>query len=603
MTRTTAAIVSTLTLALTFPACDAGEQRVVLGGTIDLSATAADMTESATVRRVWGAAGDYANPSPDGRYVAFVDWTTGDVAMHEVSTGLDRHLTEKGTWTENGGWAEEPLFSPDGRQVAYSFGNVRVPNANFQYELRVVTLGDTTQRIVHALTPRDSWIVPLDWSAAGGILVEICRGPDRDRVTELAVVHPTSGAVRVLRTIARAADNLHEAAFSPDARFVVYRQGKNLRMIGTDGSGDRSLGVEIRWLLGWAPNGRGVLVHASARSTTGIWLVPLSNSRQAGEPVLVRGGMAAFVPAGLAGDHYYYRVPVEAPRVYVTSVEIPSGRTLAPPMAVTSPVEGRGTGPSWSPDGRSLAYSVFDFSERTQRIMVRDLNGDAVRELATVAGTLARTAWAPDGRAVYAIEGGSVVRIDVRTGVVGEPVEYGGRGATIAPDGRLVYARNAPERDDLASGLFVRDLATGAERQLYDGPAATHALGISPDGRDLAVVLHTAAPRASRLVIVPLAGGAMREVARAEYPMEFNASAVGSVNWTPDGRTILVRAWSQDPEVSQILAVPAAGGQPVPVMRASGRNHTFHPDGRRMAYSAGESRDELWVLDDLSPQR
>ncbi len=56
------------------------------------------------------------NVSPDGRYFAFVDWSTGgDLAVRDLTTGAERRLT-KNTGREE---AEDAMFSPDGRQIAY----------------------------------------------------------------------------------------------------------------------------------------------------------------------------------------------------------------------------------------------------------------------------------------------------------------------------------------------------------------------------------------------------------------------------------------------------------------------------------------------------
>ena len=618
MTRNTGTITVAFGLTLALAACDASQRQVVLGGAIDLSATTLDSAESATLRRVWARAGDYATPSPDGRSIAFVDWSTGDVAVHDLASGEDRRLTNKGTWTENGSWAEEPLFSPDGRQVAYSYGNVRVPNANFQYELRVVAVNDTTPRVLVALSPRDMWINPTDWSATQGILVEIFRRDDQERATEdLAIVNPANGASRVLRTVRwndGAPDAMHDAAFSPDGRSVVYRRGRDVRVIGSDGSGDRSLAVEARWVLGWSRDGGSVLVHASAQSTTGIWSVPVSRGRRAGDPQLVRGGMPAFLPGGFAGSSYYYHVPVDAPRVFIASVDVLSGRVLSPPVAITSPVQGRGGAPAWSPDGRNLAYYVRDRSERTTRIMLRDANGDAVRELATLPqNQLHGILWAPDGQALYVhvnpASSGTVLRVDIRTGEVRDAFADGGpaaattgRGMAMTPDGRLVYPRSAPERPEITSGLFARDLATGREERIADERAATQAIGVSPDGRQLALVLRPDSTRVTRVVTMPIAGGPMREIARAAYPVHYESQY--AVNWTPDGRHVLVMrgSWEGD-STHAIVAIPEGGGDIIQVMRSGGQNgHTLHPDGRRIAYSGGAHRDELWVLDDLTPQ-
>src|SRR5712671_1288619 len=49
-------------------------------------------------RQVWADAIDNEGaPSPDGRYLSFVDWSTGDLAIRDLSTGANRRLTNKGT--------------------------------------------------------------------------------------------------------------------------------------------------------------------------------------------------------------------------------------------------------------------------------------------------------------------------------------------------------------------------------------------------------------------------------------------------------------------------------------------------------------------------
>ena len=39
-------------------------------------------------------------PSPDGRYLSYTDWETGDLAIYEFATGKKRRLTNKGSWDE-----------------------------------------------------------------------------------------------------------------------------------------------------------------------------------------------------------------------------------------------------------------------------------------------------------------------------------------------------------------------------------------------------------------------------------------------------------------------------------------------------------------------
>ena len=82
---------------------------------------ASSATASGVVaRQIWaGPEVDIlGGPSPDGRYLSFVDWTTGDLAIHDLATGEKRRLTNKGSWYESQAYAGFSTPSPDGKQVA-----------------------------------------------------------------------------------------------------------------------------------------------------------------------------------------------------------------------------------------------------------------------------------------------------------------------------------------------------------------------------------------------------------------------------------------------------------------------------------------------------
>ena len=63
-----------------------------------------------------GAIGRGSLPSADGRYVSFTD-ESGNVALRDIRTGLNRRLTQGGDWWN--AWSSGPVVSPDGLEVAY----------------------------------------------------------------------------------------------------------------------------------------------------------------------------------------------------------------------------------------------------------------------------------------------------------------------------------------------------------------------------------------------------------------------------------------------------------------------------------------------------
>ncbi len=98
-----------------------------------------------TVRRVWeGSRVDtMGGPSLDGRYLSFVDWSTGDVAIRDLVTGESRRLTNNKSYR---GEPVFPRFSPDGTQVAYGWFNYE----DFSHDLRVVGIEDSEPRVLFA---------------------------------------------------------------------------------------------------------------------------------------------------------------------------------------------------------------------------------------------------------------------------------------------------------------------------------------------------------------------------------------------------------------------------------------------------------------------
>ncbi len=105
------------------------------------------MAAAATVtRQVWaGSEVDILGvPSPDDRYLTFVDWETGDLAIRDLASGKNRHLTNKGSWWESKEYAEYSVVSPDTRQVAYVWFN-----SELFHELRLVGIDGSGHRVLY----------------------------------------------------------------------------------------------------------------------------------------------------------------------------------------------------------------------------------------------------------------------------------------------------------------------------------------------------------------------------------------------------------------------------------------------------------------------
>lgn len=72
-------------------------------------------------------------------------------------------------------------------------------------------------------------------------------------------------------------------------------------------------------------------------------------------------------------------------------------------------------------------------------------------------------------------------------------------------------------------------------------------------------------------------------------------------NWTPDGKHVLVKHVGKGHD--DVLLVPVDGGAPrkVDLPGAMGGWMAMHPDGKRIAYLAGEHEEEVWMIENFLP--
>ncbi len=117
----------------------ASAARAALGSGAARSAEAMG-SHGPTMRRVWeGPDVDISGSiSPDGGFLSFVDWSTGDLALRDLTNDTSRRLTNKGSWAQSGEFAERVVYSRDGRYLAYSwYGG----SEGSGYEIRASTYG------------------------------------------------------------------------------------------------------------------------------------------------------------------------------------------------------------------------------------------------------------------------------------------------------------------------------------------------------------------------------------------------------------------------------------------------------------------------------
>jgi Tol biopolymer transport system component len=614
-------MIGILILSLTLVVCSreprptADEGQLLAAGLPSATTSASEAEQDSSpmvVRRLWFVVdnlGFWGGPSPDGRYLSFSDNMTGDLAIHEFSTGENRRLTD----ASNGEYAWGSAFSPDGELIAYGWTN----EAGYD-ELRILGLAGSDPRIVYG---NESFGVgPFEWSSDGErIVVRIDRYDESIR--EIGLVTVADGSLRVLKTLDR--DAPFEVSISPDGRSIIYdypakndSSASDIYVIYVETGFERPLvehPADDR-VLGWAPDGGHVLFLSDRTGTLGVWLLPVADGRPAGRARLVKPDMWRIAPLGFARNgSFYYGVPMDMTDVYVAAFDPETGRLIDQPTRISQSFFGSNEDVVWSRDGRYLAYlSKRDPMGRvgTNVIVTRSMDTGEQRELTPGIGPIYWPRWSPDGRSIlvanYESGDKGLFLVDVQTGKAEPAIRYGPDEyhlrAYWRPDGRSVFCWTYSED---GTRIGIRDLESGAEEVLThaapDEGFIAGGYGVSPDETRLAFAYRDRQEDGGWSLMVMSTAGAEP---RALLHFEAGTSWPQQIYWAPDGRYVYYKRHGNSDEYVDLWRVPAEGGEPKRLdwyEEVDGRGMRFHPDGRRIALTRGDFGSEVWVMEDFLP--
>jgi Tol biopolymer transport system component len=546
--------------------------------------------------------------SRDGRFLTYTDWErNGDLFLYEFGTARERRLSDR---TQPSDYAETSAISRDGKRVVYAWC---CPN---RYELRLAPVDGTApqSRVLYA-NDDVVWIQPFDWSPDGKwIAVQLER---RDRTRQLGLISSENGSLRVLKSSEwRGASQL---SFSPDGRYVGFdasagettQEQRDVFILAVDGS--REVAVVVNpsddTMMGWSPDGKHLLFASDRSGTVALWALPIAVDRPQGAPELIKTDVPRRSVGVTASGSLYLGAFLGGRDIHIASVDFATGRLASAPFKPIQSFHGLNDSPVWSPDGKLLAYhSRRNISGSNPVLGIWAAESDRLRELRPKLNYFQQPSWAPDGRSLI-VSGRDLkdrrgaYRIDLQTGEATPVGENAGVRPQLSPDGKKLHSRNRGT-DMAVTTIAEWDLDAGREKAIIRrdnlGPPS-----LSPDGQIIAAVFNDKSTQSTAVMLIPVSGGEPRELWRVAEPESLDLRWVA---WMPDGSGVIVSKSSQPATGDgggHLWHIPMTGGKPrnidlgTPVW--SGFRFQIHPDGRQIAFVAGQNKQEIWVLENFLP--
>ncbi len=566
--------------------------------------------ERIAIKQVWTGmeADNCGSISSDGKFLSFVDWETGDLAIRDIATGTSRRLTNEATYEDPNQFAFSSVHSQDGKQLAYAWFN---PSLTF--EIRLLDLDNSTTRILYS--NNNESVFPAFWLSDGKKL--IARKYDSDNNCQIISVNIPDGSVNVLKTLE--SKNEIRVSPSPDNKYLLYdyltdvnSENYNINLLSLDGTYETCLTEHPAndRLLGWIPGTDKVIFNSNRSGTWDVWSVRIQDGKVSGMSKRILPEIGQISPLGFTQNgSFYYSIFSRMFTGMITSFNIETGIPALEESNKT--LFGSVRRVEWSPDGTSLAYvkehkRLNDFFTQ---LNILDLKTGKERSFCDNLDIHNFVRWSPDGKSILTCGrdenkrgqhnyNGGIYTIDTKTGQLNEILLLPEIKDVVNPI-RLATAEWFSTGESIyylhEDQIFIRNLTTGEEKVIYQGHNLKRILRLSPASNKLLFAYENSETNKIHFCTIPAEGGNAEEILTSQ-----ETDRVRTAVWSPDGNHIY---FTESPTLnnSKLWRVSADGGMPKHICQLPNLDVdlSIHPSGQKIAISYFEQNTEIRVMENL----
>ena len=562
-------------------------------------------SEDFHLQQVWANAYDtMGSPSPDGRFMSYVNWNVPCLAIYEFETEKSRDITStKGTWESDAIWAESSIWSPDGKKLAYvwygkEYISIRV--AGIDSSEPVELFGDKKLNYCH----------PYSWSADGKyILAVACH---KDRTHEIVLISLDDHSVRSLKKLK---PGYHPfVSLSPDGKFVAYSFPPDMNSPATDIYLFSTVDGTERTLIDhpatdfsplWMPDGKNIIFFSDRTGTVSAWSHQISD----GEEKLIKNFNRLSPKTIVPNGDLYLSFLEGGFDVYNAIIDPETGKIISPPERVVETNVGWNGAACFSPDGKTMAYvsqrGVLDpeFAWGQQSLVLRDLQTGEERELIPRSTQLmsgrSPLKWSPDSDEI-------LFRGNDQTGM---------NGAFILNVHDASMESITGEKRFIVADVFWSNTSNKIYYYIYGDTEKNGVYSIDRESHEITKLLsenniHGLAlrPRKNELTVLADNVIQMLNLENNEVTEFFKLGSEvkhSYVQWSPDGNWLylmkcLGEKTAEGKKTVELWRIDAHGdnAQLIEKSLPHMRNFSIHPDGKRLAFTVEEGGGEasIWVM-------